>query len=56
MISQKGIRTEIVADEWCNTKEDIFLFLDQQAVGQGKPCPICLAECREAITILGGAL
>jgi methylaspartate ammonia-lyase len=32
ILKKKGIRTEIVADEWCNTKEDIYLFVDQQAV------------------------
>ncbi|SED06750.1 methylaspartate ammonia-lyase [Paenibacillus sp. GP183] len=31
ILKQKAIRTEIVADEWCNTKEDIYLFVDQQA-------------------------
>jgi methylaspartate ammonia-lyase len=32
ILKKKGIRVNIVADEWCNTKEDIYLFVDQQAV------------------------
>jgi methylaspartate ammonia-lyase len=32
ILKKKGIRVKIVADEWCNTKEDIYLFVDQQAV------------------------
>lgn len=31
-LRDKEIHVEIVADEWCNTKEDIFLFVDEQAV------------------------
>jgi methylaspartate ammonia-lyase len=32
ILKEKGICVKIVADEWCNTKEDICLFVDQQAV------------------------
>jgi len=31
MTEAKGIATEIVADEWCNTYEDIKIFTDNQA-------------------------
>ncbi|MGB9976783.1 methylaspartate ammonia-lyase [Thermovenabulum sp.] len=31
LLKQKGIRVEIVADEWCNTLEDIKLFVDEGA-------------------------
>ncbi len=31
MIDQKGIEVEIVADEWCNTFEDVKLFADNKA-------------------------
>ncbi len=31
VIRQKGGKVEIVADEWCNTLEDIRLFVDEQA-------------------------
>ncbi|GAV22233.1 methylaspartate ammonia-lyase [Carboxydothermus pertinax] len=31
IIDQKGIPVEIVADEWCNTLEDIRLFVDHKA-------------------------
>jgi methylaspartate ammonia-lyase len=31
-LKENDIHVEIVADEWCNTKEDIFLFVDKQAV------------------------
>jgi methylaspartate ammonia-lyase len=31
LLSQKGLSTEIVADEWCNTFEDIELFAREKA-------------------------
>jgi len=31
MMDKKGISTEIVADEWCNTYEDIKIFTDNKA-------------------------
>lgn len=31
MIDERGIKVEIVADEWCNTFEDIKLFADNKA-------------------------
>ena len=31
LIDQRGIRVELVADEWCNTLEDIKLFADNKA-------------------------
>ena len=31
MISRKGLSVEIVADEWCNTLDDIKLFVDERA-------------------------
>lgn len=31
MVNERGINVEIVADEWCNTLEDIILFADHQA-------------------------
>ena len=31
LLSQKGLSTEIVADEWCNTLEDVDLFAQERA-------------------------
>lgn len=31
-LQEKGIRVDLVADEWCNTLEDIKLFVDECAV------------------------